>query len=132
MGLANNRAAIIDEYGELSRQLAELDPIKSRHELLRKVIQGWFDAVPADEPAVMQGRRFTLQVSPKENSTKLKSIRAVFREMGENKFLDHCSITLKAVKDVLGEERFKNFATTDRTGYRTLKAVAKAALRVVA
>lgn len=132
MGVSTNRAALIDEYGELSRQLEEIQPVVARHKMIRSMIQSWFDSTAADEPVLLQGRRYTLQVSPRENATTLKSIRAIFREMGESKFLDHCSITLKAVKDCLGEAKFNQLTSVNRTGLRNLKTVAKAAIARVA
>lgn len=120
------RVAWIDEYGELSRQIAELKPAVDRHKQLGILIQMWCEAVPAAQPTLFEGQRYTLQISPRENQTKIISIRKVYRALGVTKFLDLCSITLKALRENLPTEKYEKLVDTDRTGPRAIKAVAKA------
>ena len=117
-------ADLIDRYGELSRQIELLKPAIAEHKMLGQVIQGMFVDSPADQPRTLSGRLYTLQVSARELQTSIVNIRSVYKALGVQQFLEKCSITLKAVKDSVSEERYLKLVQTARTGPRTLKAVA--------
>jgi len=129
---AHTVADLIDRYGELSRQIDLVKPAIAEHKMLGSVIQGMFADVPADQPRTAQGRLYTLQISAREMQTSLLNIRSVYKALGVQKFLEKCSITLKAVKDTVGEEQYQKLVTTARTGPRTIKAVANVAVSQVA
>lgn len=120
-----NREKLIDEYGELCRQIDEIKPAIARHKLLGSMLQSWFEEVPAEESVAFAGRYYTLQASPRDNQTKLKDIRKVYKALGAAKFLSLCSITLKAVRESLPDDLYQNLVETNRTGSRTLKTVPK-------
>jgi len=125
-------AGLIDRYGELSRQIELVKPAIAEHKMLGSVIQGMFADSPADQPRTAQGRLYTLQVSARELQTSFHNIRSVYKALGVQKFLEKCSITLKAVKDTVGAEQYLKLVTTARTGPRTIKAVANIAASQVA
>jgi hypothetical protein len=81
---------------------------------------------PADEPVVVQGRLYTLQLSARDNQTTIKDIRKVYRVLGVTKFLDLCTITLKAIKESVNPKVYEGLVETHRTGFRTLKTVLRA------
>ena len=124
-----DRAALIDEYGELSRQLDELKPAIARHRELSQILQSWYSDAPADQPDTARGRIYILQISPRDNHTSFKDLRKVYRVLGVSKFLKLCSITLKAVKEAVPAEVYEGLTETHRTGMRTLKTVPRAPAR---
>ncbi len=123
----NSKAQMIDEYGELSRQIAEMKPNLARHKVLSDLLQSWYLEHPAGLPAVAEGHHYSLQIGPRENHTTILSIANVRKAIGAVRFLEVCSITLKAIKECLGDgPAFDSLVSIDRTGPRSLKAVAKA------
>jgi hypothetical protein len=121
-----DRAKLIDEYGELCRQLDAIKPAVMRHKELGSMLQSWYVDTPADEPVTAQGRLYTLQISPRDHQTTIKDIRRVYRVLGVAKFLELCSITLKAVKESVDAKVYEGLVETHRTGFRTLKTVLRA------
>jgi hypothetical protein len=121
-----DRAKLIDEYGELCRQLDEIKPVILRHKELGSMLQSWYVDAPADQPATAQGRLYTLQISPRDNQTTITDIRKVYRVLGVSRFLELCSITLKAVKENVTPKVYEGLIETHRTGFRTLKTVLRA------
>jgi hypothetical protein len=124
--LIDFRIAIVDEFGELDRQMQASKPIRERHEALRKQIALWFEGKPGDEPCVVEGRHYTVQASPRAHQTKVRSLSKLFTRLGKTLFLQLCSVPLTAVRNSLPEEEHEKFLSEDRTGHRTIRAVPKA------
>lgn len=120
-------AALIDEYGELSRQLDAMKPAVVRHKVLAQEIQAHFENAPAGETIVVDGSVYQLQILPRDNQTRIRSMSKVYRALGQKLFIELCSITLKAVRENLASEVYESLVLTERTGLRPLKAVARAA-----
>ena len=120
------RIPVIDEYGEICRQIDALKPAFARQKVLRVLIDMWSEAAEADQPALFTGSKYDLQVSPRENQTKIASIRRVSKLLGVSRFMSICSITLKAVRENVTQAQFDSLVVTERTGSRSVKAVAKA------
>lgn len=120
------KAAIVDEYGELDRQVQEFEPKRKRHEALKSQIKSWYDDHPAEAEATAEGRLFRVQISARENESVIAKARA-YKELGKERFLKVCSLTIKALKEALGEAGASALITKAPTGSRKLKVVAKAA-----
>lgn len=120
-----DRRAKIDRFGELSRQLAEIKPLEKEHKALKAEIRSWYDKEPAGDSLTAEGGLYNLQISPRENETKIRSILKVKSAIGASKFLQVCSITLKAIKDCVTDEVYQGLVITERTGCREITAVAK-------
>lgn len=124
-----DRATLIDEYGELCRQMDEMKPVIARYKELGSMLQSWYVDTPADQSVTAQGRLYSLQISPRDNQTTIKDIRKVYRVLGVAKFLKLCSITLKAVKENVDAGVYEGLVETHRTGFRTLKTVLRAPVK---
>lgn len=61
-----DRAAIVDEYGELRRKLALAKPDADRARELGEEIASWFDGKPGDQEFEVEGRRYIGQVSARQ------------------------------------------------------------------
>ncbi len=121
-----SRAAIVDEYGELDRKIQEFKPTTKRYEELKKTIQGWYADLPAEQSSVAEGKLYTVQVGARENRRKITNMLKVYRLIGMQKFLELCSISLEAIEKVIAPSRLEGIISSERTGPRTLRPVAKA------
>lgn len=122
------REQIIDEYGELDRKVQQFAPTAKRHEELKSVIKGWYDKYPAEKATVAAGRRFEIQVSPREKERRFRSMEAVSKAVGGlKKFLALCSVPLGAVEEAIGSGKLAGLVIEALTGSRRLKVVARGA-----
>jgi hypothetical protein len=113
-----NRAALIDEYGDIERLRREFAPTEKRYEQLREEIKSWFEASPADKEFIEKGARYQLTVSMRANA-RIVDIAAVYKKLGLKKFLRACSVTLKALAEFLTEPEIDALASSGRTGARS-------------
>ena len=122
---------MIDEYGELDRQVRQFQPVADRHESLKKLLKLKLDGLaPPGESFVRAGYVYELQVSAAANERKIGSMAAVykaFRKLGGLKaFLEACSIGITVLEERLGKAAAAGLLVEERTGSRRLKAVALA------
>lgn len=122
--------AMLDEFGELKRQEAAFAKSKSRLEILRKNIAGCVPPNhPADQPVTFSGRLYDVNVSTQQNQRRVKSYPRLFKLLGWKRFssvLAKLSGWVTALEAELGEEQAAAHFTEERTGPRTITAVAKA------
>lgn len=123
------REQLVDEFGELDRQIAALKPKLDRYESLKKEIRGWYQDHAADQPAIASGAVYEIQVSARgrERSLSLKAKLTVFAKLKKARFVELASITLTAIERApeLGEEFLAKICEWKQTGARTLIVVAK-------
>ena len=122
---ALTREQKIDRYGELDRQVQAFQPTAAEHQLLKDEIKSWYQDHPADQAAIAEGGLYTVQVSPRENESQVDKPK-LLKLVGRIEFLKLCQVTLKAVKESLGEGKLAELVTKERTGSRKLKCVPKA------
>lgn len=128
MAVPSERTAIIDKFGELDRKVREFKPFADQHEKLKKQIQAWYDGEPADSSHVAEGASYSVQISARGNERTITNILKVYRLLGLQIFLDHCSIPLKHIDKLIDPGKHALFLTEAQTGTRRLIAVAKARL----
>lgn len=114
-----DRAAIIDEFGDVDKQRKAFAPIEKRYGQLRDEIKSWHDSAPGAEEFTEKGTRWQLDVGTRADVTTVK-IYAVFRKLGITKFLKACTVTLKALADFLPEAEIDQLTTVARTGSRNI------------
>ena len=119
------KADVVDEYGELDRLIQAHKVIADRHELLKKTIKSWFDDHPADQPAVANGRQYTLQISARQVERTLAPAR-VWKLVGRDKFLSICQIAIGKLEELVGKGEVAKLAVEAQTGSRRIKAIAAA------
>jgi len=119
--------ALVDELGTLDAELARLKPKIDRAKWLREVIAGWYADEKPESAMVANGDKYQAIVSQMGNKRSVISIKEVKRRLGETEFMQHCSIGLGVLDEILTVEELPQFIKTERTGPRSVKTVAKAA-----
>lgn len=128
---APSREQLVDEFGELDRQIQILTPKIKRHEALKLQIRGWYQDLPADVPAIATGSIYEVQVSARgqERSFTLKAKIKIFAKLGKARAMELFSITLKAVEDAFGKDELELLASKANTGSRKLVPVLKSSIQ---
>lgn len=120
----SERSAIVDEFGELARQLAQAKPLRDRYDRLSKEIQSWYEDKPADESFVAEGSRYTVQVSARQTERTVHNKPWLCNWMGLERFLDHATIGLRSIDSLVPKVWHGEFITEAQTGRRSLTPVA--------
>ncbi len=126
-----SRTALLDEYGELSRRVAEFKPTVDRHKQVKTEILLWCEDIPADKSTIFEGRRYSVRVGEckeeREIINKFKCFSLLRKLLGLKAAIERITIPLgKAVDAVIPEEQHKLFLVKRPTGPRDVVAVAKA------
>ena len=122
--LKENRA-IVDELGALDSELARLKPKIDRAKYLRDVIVSWYADEKPEAAMLAEGTEYSAVVSAMGNKRSVISIKDVKRRLGETEFMQHCSIGLGVLDEILSVEELPEFVKTERCGPRSVKTVAK-------
>ena len=120
-----DRAAIIDEYGRLSTHLKGLNEKIKRQEQLRKMILTWYTGGEVDQAFDEDGQLFSVHIGPCALQRSIRSMVALKDRLGLTKFLKLCSFSLERLDTVLLPEDQSTFVVQQRTGPRTVIAIAK-------
>ncbi|MDZ4796592.1 MAG: hypothetical protein SGI92_00410 [Bryobacteraceae bacterium] len=128
MGVVLTKAhrALIDEYGELERRLAEFKPVADRAAAVKKALSSLGDSHPADQPLALEGAHYTVHLSPKAIERKVFDIDKLWATIGKSKFLQFCRFPLAAIDQHVASSLHPAFLLAEHSGNRTVKAVAKA------
>lgn len=120
------RIAIVDEFGELSDQIARIAPQLQRQQLLKAEIESWYRNEPPDENYVALGTRYEVQVGVREYRRKIGKggMERLFTVLGKVKFLGLCTFPLTVMDQVTTIADQNRICEKDRTGPRSIKAVA--------
>lgn len=121
-----SRESILDEYGELSRQVAAFDPIKKRHEKLRTQILTWYPDLPDEESKALSGDLYDVTITPRETQRRIINMSRVYRGLGRDKFFKVCKVTIEALEEAFGKIGAAAHLVSQQTGPRHVVAVAKA------
>lgn len=120
------RIALIDEFGELDRRVAEFKPVVDRHKKLKEEIEGWYAQDGAADSFVAEGHRYQLQISAKRKEREIVAMPKLFRALGKERFLEFCKFPLTVLDRLLPNSA--PYVQEEHSGRRTIRAVAKAML----
>jgi hypothetical protein len=120
--------AIVDEFGELQRQIANWQPKLDRFQELRKIIESWFAADVADESHTWDGKLYRVVVSARAKRRTIVGMGKLFKALGSKLFLEWCSFPLTALDNLHVDPT--GIIVEERSGSRTVKAVLKEAATV--
>jgi hypothetical protein len=118
-----SREELIDEFGELNRQVQLFQSKADRHEFLKKLIRSWFDNDPAGEIAVATGHVYEVQFTPKAKERPWTDMFKLYRALGRTAFLSICEVALGEAEKLLGEIKVASLVTEALSGSRRLKRV---------
>lgn len=119
-------APIVDEIGDLERELAPLKPKAARLELLRKQLRYAYENSPAESEYTVEGSRYAIAVGPRGNQTVI-DIPKLLKLIGVKLFARIASVTLKALESECAPDVVETVCSVSRLGSRPLKVLEKAA-----
>jgi hypothetical protein len=124
---AAEKAAKIDRYGELDRQLELMAPIEEEHAALKAEFQSWHEHDQADKPVIEAGQIYQVQMSPRTNKRTILNKKKVFemmrRALGIDALIGIVDIPLSEIDKTIPESMQKGLLHKERSGYRTVKVV---------
>lgn len=118
---------MIDQYGELDRRMQLQHFDTARYETLKRAIKGWFDDVPADADAIVEGDVYLLHLSARERERRIRDMRELVDVIGLDKVLELATVAIGALEDLLGKSRVSQLTVDARSGSRRIKAIPKRA-----
>ena len=118
--------ATIDEYGAVSRAIAEFKPQLDRAKALKAHILGWYHDLPPEETFVSHGNQYTLQVSARSWEREITSMWRLYRTLGMKRFFACVRAKLGEIDKHVPEAEQGQFLRKERTGMRDIVAVPKA------
>lgn len=121
-----DRAALVDEFGELSRQVAEFAPTQRRLEQLRVIIAGWYADADAAKEWRVDGQVWALHVGMRERRRRITDMQRLYKVLGRDTFLRLASIAMDKLELQLSEEHLAGLVVAERTGPRRIAAVLRA------
>jgi hypothetical protein len=120
----DNTAALVDECGDLKKELDPLELKRKRYDAVRKTLRERYANAPADAPVTLDGQRFTLTLGEKEHETTIDTA-AAFKLLGRAKFLNACKLTLTALKAVVAPDSLIALCSIERSGSRPITIAEK-------
>jgi hypothetical protein len=129
---AATREQIIDEYGEVDRQLRlwepQMNPHQARHDELEARILAWATNEPADQETVVSGRAYQVEITArglKSQFTREVKIKAykLLKKVPNLDLMQFVSIPLGDLKAHLGKGFIEANIPKLRTGGRTVNVV---------
>jgi hypothetical protein len=110
---------IIDEFGELNRQVTAFKPVAKRHRQLQETIVSWFDDNPAEGHRA-EGGLYRVILGPRLIKRRVTKMRALARALGA-RFWELCSFGVEACEDnVLDPSKF---ISSTQSGPRSIDVI---------
>jgi hypothetical protein len=122
---ADPLAAIVDELGDLEKELQPFKPKIARAEALRKMLRDKYREQAADQSFQVHGTKWSALLSACGNSTEIL-VRALFKAIGASKFLDVATVSIKAASAAVPAEVLASCSSVSQTGSRSLTVVPRA------
>jgi hypothetical protein len=115
------RTKTVDQIGALEAKLAPYAGDIATLKRLREAAREWpaADKIAPESTACYSGKRYVLTLGMRENERKIRNLADVFALVGKVRFVAACSLTLKALGELVGQDADK-FVSFARTGYRTI------------
>ena len=117
---------LIDEFGCLEGKIAQASGFVKRREELRKQFLEWAEHVPPKQGIDIEGVGFCVAVSPRRPERVILSMPKVFKAMGEKRFFEECSLSVKAIEDSVPAAAFAKLVEERPIGRRTVTATRRA------
>jgi hypothetical protein len=117
---------MVDELGDLERELHPLRPKIARAEALRKALREAVKDEDATKAITLEGARWNAVLGCCGNSTEI-IVRALYKRLGIRRFLDLAKVSLKDAAGTCGPDVLGTCTRTEQTGSRALTLVQRAA-----
>ena len=122
---APTSAELIDELGDLQKQIAAAAPLAKRAAAIRETILGWTKRQKAMATATFEGKRYVAVVGGCQNKRTIKDLGKVFDRLGKKLFLEVCSVPLGAVEEHIPLPERPDYIEESATGPRRLEVMAR-------
>jgi len=121
---------VLDEFGELSRRIAEFKPNVDRRDEIKAEILSWCADVSPEKGTIFEGQKYSVHVGAckikREIVNKFKCWSLLRKVLGLKAVVEKITIPLeKAVDAYIPVEQHKLFLV-EKPGSRDVSAVAKA------
>lgn len=117
---------MVDEIGDLERELAPHKPKITRLDNLRKKLRDEYEGQPAASAFTSDGARYAIEVGARGWQT-LIDVSKLFKSVKVNDFLKMAGITLKALNSTCSPAVAASVISEAQTGPRSLVVTAKGA-----
>jgi hypothetical protein len=115
---------IIDEWGELQRRIALVDPDVARAKEIGQLINIWLIEEDAGACIALPGDAYTITASARRLERKVTNKKALFRALGQPRYISLSTVSLSLLDKILSPEEMSLFVTEARIGARRLDATA--------
>src|SRR5262252_5970955 len=122
------KIALVDEFGELDRQIQLFKPTIERHDKIKSIIKSWYSDAAPDTTDVVRGNVYEIQVGARERERTWREMSAVSKAVGGPKaFLEIASVAIKSVENLIGKAKTDELLVESPTGARRIKSVLRSA-----
>ena len=123
---AKARAAIVDEYGEISQKMAlwapPLNPHAQRFAELQLQILSWYQDEAAEQKFIAEGARFKVPVKARKLNRTVVNIPKLLKIFGLKKIAELWEPPLNVIEREIPKDKLELYITEERTGNRALGA----------
>jgi hypothetical protein len=116
--------ALVDEIGDLEKELAPHKPKAARLEKLRKQLRDLYDDKPASTPYTADGARYCIELGARGMQTVV-NIPKLFKSVKLADFLKLAYVTLKDITAQCSPGVAASVLTEKQTGHRSLTITEK-------
>jgi hypothetical protein len=117
------RAAIVDEFGDLTDVFDRFAPQMQRRNLLEEEIKSWFRDAEPNKSFVVKGHRYEVQVGVREYRRKITHMVKLFTLLGKAQFLALCTFPLKHLEDTVSPRDQAAIVEKERSGPRSIRSL---------
>lgn len=115
---------LVDEYGELQRQVDEFKPTAERHKKVKEEIEACYADGAATSEFTAYGFIYQAQIGAKKWERTIVSMAKLFAALKKESFLALCGFTLKNLDGQnLPEAQLERIVRKEQTGSRAIKPV---------
>ncbi len=120
--VTDERRKVVDEAGEIAREIAPLRAKEKRLDALKKTIRGWAetDGIASDAAIAYRGARHVAAVAARENKRSFRSTRRLAKLLGKL-FWAHATFPLKVWDELKLENKPTDLLVEERTGSRSVE-----------
>jgi len=112
---------LTDELGQLDAEISPLEAKKKQADAIRAQLREHYDAQPAEQTFALEGGKFTATIGAKGFERTIADMKRVFATVGESRFVENASMTLKKLAELLDPPTVALLVTAAPTGSRTIK-----------
>ena len=122
--------ALLDEFGEVQRQVDAFAPTAAKYKRLRDEIATFYAQKDPAQDFTAAGDRYEVQIGRAANERTItkRGMGLLYRLLGKPKFLEWCKFGLTDLDRLIPGHR--GIVIEERTGSRKIKAVAKLTVSV--